>query len=267
MALRRQFGDQAVEGFYKDGLVVNHVIRDPDAPSGVALIFVEESGENSIAVVFVHDAALVAARVGRPEPALTRAVQILESSRAAVRHIVLLSDGEDSVQGYDFDFGTFQRTFAESKITCTAIGIGEYAPDLLVRVQTPGAGGPYFITGDATQIDLPRGVSSGLHDAERLLKSIDRISFNYFTAKDVVRHPLVAAIIEDHPEVALLLRETLSMADIESSHAMTLAQGRKLIEKGRPELVLVDLILPDGNGMELVKELRESDFRISVESS
>ncbi|MFG6568192.1 PhoH family protein [Sulfitobacter sp. 1A13679] len=52
------------------------------------------------------------------------------------------------------------------------------------------------ITGDRTQIDLPRGVQSGLQDAERLLKQIPSISFNYFTSKDVVRHPLVAAIIE-----------------------------------------------------------------------
>ena len=52
------------------------------------------------------------------------------------------------------------------------------------------------ITGDRTQIDLPRGVSSGLADAERLLSRIPKISFNYFTSKDVVRHPLVAAIIE-----------------------------------------------------------------------
>jgi phosphate starvation-inducible PhoH-like protein len=59
-----------------------------------------------------------------------------------------------------------------------------------------GEGSRMVITGDRTQIDLPRGVSSGLHDAERLLKSISQISFNYFTSKDVVRHPLVAAIIE-----------------------------------------------------------------------
>ncbi len=52
------------------------------------------------------------------------------------------------------------------------------------------------ITGDRTQIDLPRGVPSGLADAERLLNAIPKISFNYFTSKDVVRHPLVAAIIE-----------------------------------------------------------------------
>jgi phosphate starvation-inducible PhoH-like protein len=52
------------------------------------------------------------------------------------------------------------------------------------------------IPGARSQVDLPRGVASGLADAERLLKGIDRISFSYFTSKDVVRHPLVAKIIE-----------------------------------------------------------------------
>ncbi len=59
-----------------------------------------------------------------------------------------------------------------------------------------GEGSRMVITGDRTQIDLPRGVPSGLADAERLLANIQKISFNYFTSKDVVRHPLVAAIIE-----------------------------------------------------------------------
>ena len=59
-----------------------------------------------------------------------------------------------------------------------------------------GEGSRMVITGDRTQIDLPRGVSSGLADAERLRKTVPKISFNYFTSKDVVRHPLGAAIIE-----------------------------------------------------------------------
>ena len=67
-----------------------------------------------------------------------------------------------------------------------------------------GEGSRMVITGDRTQIDLPRGTASGLADAERLLKAVPKISFNYFTSKDVVRHPLVAAIIEayeaDQPE-------------------------------------------------------------------
>ncbi len=59
-----------------------------------------------------------------------------------------------------------------------------------------GEGSRMVITGDRTQVDLPRGVTSGLKDAERLLTGIDKIGFNYFTAKDVVRHALVAKIIE-----------------------------------------------------------------------
>ena len=59
-----------------------------------------------------------------------------------------------------------------------------------------GEGSRMVITGDRSQVDLPRGVTSGLADAERLLHSIEKISFNYFTSKDVVRHPLVAAIID-----------------------------------------------------------------------
>ncbi|TCP63020.1 phosphate starvation-inducible PhoH-like protein [Rhodovulum bhavnagarense] len=59
-----------------------------------------------------------------------------------------------------------------------------------------GEGSRMVVTGDRSQVDLPRGVASGLADAQRLLSGIERISFNYFTSKDVVRHPLVARIIE-----------------------------------------------------------------------
>jgi phosphate starvation-inducible PhoH-like protein len=59
-----------------------------------------------------------------------------------------------------------------------------------------GEGSRMVITGDRTQIDLPRGVSSGLRDAERILAGVNKVAFNYFSSKDVVRHPLVAAIIE-----------------------------------------------------------------------
>jgi phosphate starvation-inducible PhoH-like protein len=59
-----------------------------------------------------------------------------------------------------------------------------------------GEGSRMVVTGDRTQVDLPRGQASGLADAERLLAGIDGISFSYFTARDVVRHRLVARIIE-----------------------------------------------------------------------
>jgi len=59
-----------------------------------------------------------------------------------------------------------------------------------------GEGSRMVITGDRSQVDLPAHITSGLTEAERLLKRIPNISFNYFTADDVVRHPLVAAIIK-----------------------------------------------------------------------
>ncbi|MCC6002253.1 MAG: PhoH family protein [Pararhodobacter sp.] len=59
-----------------------------------------------------------------------------------------------------------------------------------------GEGSRMVITGDRTQVDLPRGVPSGLVAAERILQGIDGIGFSYFTSADVVRHPLVARIIE-----------------------------------------------------------------------
>jgi phosphate starvation-inducible protein PhoH and related proteins len=59
-----------------------------------------------------------------------------------------------------------------------------------------GEGSRMVITGDRTQVDLPRGTASGLTEAERILKGVKGVSFNYFTSQDVVRHPLVARIIQ-----------------------------------------------------------------------
>lgn len=59
-----------------------------------------------------------------------------------------------------------------------------------------GFGSKAIITGDVTQIDLPRGQYSGLKHASRVLSDIDGISFTRFLPKDVVRHPLVQRIVE-----------------------------------------------------------------------
>jgi phosphate starvation-inducible PhoH-like protein len=58
-----------------------------------------------------------------------------------------------------------------------------------------GFGYKMVITGDVTQIDLPRGKSSGLVEAERILKRVEEIGFIYFVEADVVRHSLVQKII------------------------------------------------------------------------
>ena len=58
-----------------------------------------------------------------------------------------------------------------------------------------GFGSTAVITGDLTQIDLPKHQKSGLRDAVDVLRGVDGISFTFFEANDVVRHPLVAKIV------------------------------------------------------------------------
>ena len=53
-----------------------------------------------------------------------------------------------------------------------------------------------IITGDLTQVDLPRGTESGLREALRVLKGVEGISFVAMNAKDIVRHKLVTNIVK-----------------------------------------------------------------------
>nr|WP_319021406.1 PhoH family protein [Carnobacterium mobile] len=59
-----------------------------------------------------------------------------------------------------------------------------------------GFGSKMIVNGDVTQIDLPRGAASGLIHAKTVLSSVKDIDFVYFDSQDVVRHPVVASIIE-----------------------------------------------------------------------
>jgi phosphate starvation-inducible PhoH-like protein len=63
-----------------------------------------------------------------------------------------------------------------------------------------GFGSVAVVTGDVTQVDLPRQVKSGLRDAVEVLDDVPGISFTFFTAKDVVRHPLVQRIVRAYEE-------------------------------------------------------------------
>lgn len=63
-----------------------------------------------------------------------------------------------------------------------------------------GFGSVAVITGDLTQIDLPRNQRSGLRDALEVLRGVQGVSFTFFTARDVVRHPLVARIVEAYEQ-------------------------------------------------------------------
>ena len=70
-------------------------------------------------------------------------------------------------------------TVEQMKMFLTRIGFGTVA----------------VITGDVTQVDLPRNTRSGLRQAIEVLRGVDGISFTFFTSRDVVRHPLVAKIV------------------------------------------------------------------------
>ncbi|MES2613536.1 MAG: PhoH family protein [Pseudomonadota bacterium] len=71
-----------------------------------------------------------------------------------------------------------------------------------------GFGARAVVTGDVSQIDLPKGAMSGLVDAERVLKRVKGIAVTHFTSADVVRHPLVARIVDayDAPRRAAATR-------------------------------------------------------------
>ncbi|MBL0942212.1 MAG: PhoH family protein, partial [Alphaproteobacteria bacterium] len=59
-----------------------------------------------------------------------------------------------------------------------------------------GEGSLMVVTGDLTQIDLPKGQVSGLQDAVKILQNIDGINFIYLDETDTVRHPLVKQMIK-----------------------------------------------------------------------
>lgn len=71
-----------------------------------------------------------------------------------------------------------------------------------------GQSAKMIITGDMTQVDLPRGVPSGLREAQRILKQVDGIGWLTFEKKDIMRHGLVQAIVEAYDRNEGAVEET-----------------------------------------------------------
>ncbi|MGI8560024.1 MAG: PhoH family protein [Luteimonas sp.] len=63
-----------------------------------------------------------------------------------------------------------------------------------------GFGSTAVVTGDLTQIDLPKQIKSGLRDAVEVLHDVGGVSFTFFEARDVVRHPLVSRIVSAYDQ-------------------------------------------------------------------
>lgn len=92
------FGEQALEGFVGDGINVEHIFRDSDTPSGIALIFVDEGGENSIAVASGANARLMPRHIEQAEEAIASAdilVMQLETPIETVNAAALLAASHD----------------------------------------------------------------------------------------------------------------------------------------------------------------------------
>jgi ribokinase len=85
---RDRLGDEAIEGFVRDGIDVSRVTRDPRAATGAALIFVASSGENSIAVASGANARLSPADVGRARSVLARATVVLAQLETPVETVL-----------------------------------------------------------------------------------------------------------------------------------------------------------------------------------
>ena len=91
------------------------------------------------------------------------------------------------------------------------------------------------ITGDVTQIDLPRNTKSGLRHAVEVLAEVDEISFNFFHSEDVVRHPVVARIVNAYE----------AWEEAEQKRKAELAAERKREARNRSKMsqVILDLQL------------------------
>nr|WP_240759581.1 PhoH family protein [Lichenicoccus roseus] len=75
-----------------------------------------------------------------------------------------------------------------------------------------GSGSRMVITGDLSQIDLPNGVTSGLREAVETLEGLPGIGITRFESRDVVRHPLVARIVDAYDQRAAAERDSRSRA-------------------------------------------------------
>lgn len=80
-----------------------------------------------------------------------------------------------------------------------------------------GMGSKMIVTGDMTQIDLPKGVKSGLRDALHILNDITDIGFIEFEKKDIVRHPLIQMIVDAYDN-ATFAKNELSHSEVSQTN-------------------------------------------------
>jgi phosphate starvation-inducible PhoH-like protein len=87
---------------------------------------------------------------------------------------------------------------------------------LLTRI---GFGSRAVITGDITQIDLPRGTQSGLRQAIEVLRGVNDISFTFFQSTDVVRHPVVQRVVQAYEKFDIAKEQLVKNKDLKSQES------------------------------------------------
>jgi ribokinase len=208
------FGDQAIAGFARDGINVDYVLRDPEAPSGVALIFVAKNGENSIAVAGGANGHLSPADVRKAKLAL-------KGSSAVVMQL------ETPL--------TTVRTAAELAARAGVPVIlnpapAQTLPDRLLRLVS-------FITPNETEAELLTGIrvtdeSSAAKAADRLLKrGVQRVILTLGGRGAFVA---TAAMKQRVPGFNVTAVDTTAAGDIfNGALAVALGEGRQLLDAVR----------------------------------
>src|SRR6266480_1940547 len=132
--------------------------------------------------ILAHDCTIGIGPAGTGKTYLAVACAVDALERDKVKRIVLVRPAVEAGERLGFLPGDLaQNTTPEQmKMFLTRIGFGAKA----------------VVNGDITQIDLGRGQKSGLIEARRILAGVRGIAFTEFSAQDVVRHPLVARIID-----------------------------------------------------------------------
>ncbi len=147
-----------------------------------------------------------------------------------------------------------------------------------------GFGSTAVITGDVTQVDLPRGTRSGLKHVIEVLQDVPGISFTHFKPKDVVRHPLVQRIVEAYERHESRQQSQVRPVE-ERARAVTMpleldlqvasaapdlpseAQFRAWCElalRQRPESELTIRLVDEAEGLELNSTYRHKDYATNV---
>lgn len=142
-----------------------------------------------------------------------------------------LYDALHDIMGYD----TYQKLFAKGVIEIAPLAYmrGRTLEDAFVILDEAqnttssqmkmfltrlGFGSKMVVTGDLSQVDLPAGVSSGLREASHLLRHVEGVGVSYLHAQDVIRHDVVARIVEAYDQAAAEKRrdrESLESVDVD----------------------------------------------------